>query len=170
MKWSIRIGSKTVPLWLLLAVSLVVTVFAASVIFGVVDIGYRITPTAAEAPTFNPDPLSLDLGTIPSGSSDTVDFGKVATLDLPAGYEITFTLDLATTGEFSTFDVNINIYEAGTTTYKGWFFLQNSQFWNSDSEIIEAGTYDVQVEITYTADSVTVETIGTVKIDVSFPG
>ena len=43
MKRLIRIGSRTVPLWLLLIVSSIVAVFAASVIFGVVDIGYKIT-------------------------------------------------------------------------------------------------------------------------------
>ena len=158
------------PLWLLLIVSSIVAVFAASVIFGAVDIGYRITPTGPEAPTMTPDPLTLDLGDIPSGSSDVKDFGKVATLDLPSGYEITFTLDLGTTGDFTTFDVDIVIYVAGELYASHWIYLQNLEFWNSDSEILGAGSYDVQVEVTYTAVTVTSETTGTLKIDVSFPG
>ena len=158
------------PLWLLLVAVSVAAVFAVSVIFGVVDIGYKITPTGEDAPTMNPSTLSLDLGTIPSGSSGTVDFGKVATLDLPVGYEITFTLDLTTTEDFNTFDVNIFLYVPGETVASDWIYLKNSQLWNSDSEIVDTGSYDVQVEITYTANSVTAETIGTVKIDVSFPG
>lgn len=170
MKWLIKIGSKTVPLWLLLAVSLAVAAFAASTIIGVVDIGYWIAPTFEDAPTMTPSTLSLDLGTIPSGSSDIVDFGKVATLDLPAGYEITYTLDLTTIEDFSDFDVTIAIFEAGEPYASHWFYLYDSEFLNSDSEIIPAGSYDVLVKITYTADSVTAETTGTVKIDVSFPG
>ena len=170
MKWLIRIGSRTVPLWLLLVAVSIAAVFAASVMFGVVDIGYKITPTAADAPTFNPDPLSLDLGTIPSGSSGTPEFSNVATLTLPVSYEITFTLDLATTGDFNTFDVSVDLYRPGETYSAYHFFLQNSQYWNYRSKVVEAGTYDVTVEITYTAVSVTSETTGTVKIDVSFPG
>ena len=158
------------PLWLLLIVSSIVAVLAASVIFGVVDIGYRITPTGSEAPSMDPNPLNLDLGTIPSGSSGIKDFEKVATLNLPVGYEITFTLDLATTGDFSTFDVNINIYEPEVAMASLYLYLQNIEYWNSDSGILDAGTYDVHVKITYTADSVSEETTGTVKIDVSFPG
>ena len=170
MKRLIRIGSRTVPLWLLLAAVSIAAVFAASVLFGVVDIGYKITPTSEEAPTMTPSPLSLDLGTIPSGSSDVVEFTNVATLDLPVGYEITFTLDLATTGDFTTFDVHVYLYRPGETVSAYFFFLQNSDYWNDASEVVEAGTYDVHVEITYTADSVTEETTGTVKIEVSFPG
>ena len=170
MKWSIRIGSRTVPLWLLLIVSSIVAVLAASVIFGVVDIGYKITPTAADAPTMNPDTLNLDLGTIPSGSSDIVDFGKVATLDLPAGYEITCTLDTATVPDFSTFEVHVYLYKSGESywTYSFWFW--KSTLGNDASVIVKAGTYDVSVKVKYTAVSVTSETTGTVKIDVSFPG
>ena len=117
-----------------------------------------------------PNPLSLDLGSIPSGSSGTVDFGKVATLDLPAGYEITCTLDTATVPDFSTFEVHVYLYKSGESywTYSFWFF--ESPYANYDSKIVEAGTYDVSVKIEYTAVSVTSETTGTAKIDVSFPG
>ena len=117
-----------------------------------------------------PDPLSLDLGTIPSGSSGDVDFGKVATLDLPAGYEVTFTLDLTTTADFGTFNVAVDIYEHGAVIPTYWIYLQNNEFWNSESQILSAGSYDVQVSISYTATSVAVETTGTVKVDVSYPG
>ncbi len=170
MRRSIKIGSKTVPLWLLFIVSLVVTVCAASVIFGVVNIGYRITPTTPEAPTMSPDPLNLDLGDIPSGTSDVKDFGKVATLTLPAGYEVTFTLDLATSGDFTTFDVWIHVYEAGADGVPTAALLKNQELWNSESLVLAAGVYDVQVKISYTAVSVTSETTGSVLIDVSYPG
>ena len=170
MKRLIRIGSRTVPLWLLLAAVSVAAVFAASVLFGVVDIGYKITPTGPEAPTMNPNPLSLELGSIPSGSSGTIEFTNVATLDLPVGYEITFTLDTTTASDFDTFDVDVYLYKSGETYYSYWFWFFESPYANYDSEIVDAGTYDVTVEIEYTAVSVTSETTGTVKIDVSFPG
>ena len=170
MKLSIKIGSKTIPLWLLLAVCLGVTVFAASVMFGVVDIGYKITPTSEDAPTMTPSPLSLDLGSIPSGSSGTPEFSNVATLTLPVSYEITFTLDLTTIGDFTTFNVNVRLYVPGETIYSYWFSLYDMEYLNDASEIVDAGTYEVHVEVTYTAVSVTAETIGTVKIDVSYPG
>lgn len=170
MKRLVKLGSRLVPLWLLLVVVLTIAVVVAAVIIGTIDIGYKITPTPAESPTMTPNPLNLDLGTIPSGSSDDVDFGKVATLDLPAGYEITFTLDLTTTTDFSTFDVDIVIYVAGEPYASYWIYLYNNELFNSDSRIIDAGSYDVQVSITYTANSVAVETTGTVKVDVSYPG
>ena len=157
-------------MWLLLAVVLTIAVVAAAVIFGTIDIGYRITPTEAEAPTMTPNPLSLDLGTIPSGSSGDVDFGKAATLDLQVGYEITCTLDLATVGDFTTFEVYVYLYITGETFWKYYFYFENTEYWNYDSKIVDAGTYDVQVKIAYTAVSVTSETTGTVKVDVSYPG
>ena len=170
MKWSIRIGSRTVPLWLLLVAVSIAAVFAASVMFGAIDIGYKITPTGAEAPSMDPNPLNLDLGTIPSGSSGTPEFSKVATLTVPVSYEITFTLDTATAADFATFDVYVYLYRPGETVWAYYFYFENSDYWNYDSEIVDAGTYDVTVEIGYTADTVTSETTGTVKIDGSFPG
>jgi hypothetical protein len=167
----INIAGKVVPKWVIVLIAcLIIGTVAASTIFGVIQIGYKITPTPAEAPTFSPETLNLDLGTIPTGSSGEVDFGKVATLYLPVSYEITFTLDLATTDDFTTFDATIIIYEEGETYASYWIYLENNELFNSDSEVMDAGTYDVQVEITYTATSVTTETTGTVKINVSYPG
>ena len=158
------------PLWLLLIVSSIVAVLAASVIFGVVDIGYKITPTGPEAPSMDPNPLNLDLGTIPSGSSGTPEFSKVATLTVPVTYEITFTLDTATASDFTTFDVHVYLYKPGETYWTYSFYFIRSDIFYYDSEIVDAGTYDVTVEIGYTAVTVASETTGTVKIDVSFPG
>lgn len=170
MKWLIRIGSRTVPLWLLLIVSLIISVFAASVIFGVVDIGYRITLPGADVPTLTPGVISLNLGDIPSGSFGSKDFDNVATLEMPAGYEITFTLDLATVGDFDSFDVYVYLYRPGETIYAYSFMFWKSEYYNYDSRTVSEGTYDVYVEVAYTAVTVTSETTGTVKIDVSFPG
>ena len=168
MKKSIRIGTRTIPVWLFIAVG-IAAVAVASAIIGTIYIGYRITPTV-EAPTMTPGTLNLDLGTIPSGSTGTKDFGKVATLDLPAGYEITFTLDTATVPDFITFSVSVYLYKPGETYWTYYFYFSKIEFSNYDSEIVDTGTYDVRVEISYTAMSVTVETTGTVKIEVSYPG
>ena len=170
MRKTVKIGSRTLPVWLLIAIIVGVAIVTASVIIGTTRIGYIITPTPPAAPTFSPNPLSLDLGTLPSGSSGTIDFGKKATLDLPAGYEITFTLDLTTTGDFTTFGVDITIYETGSSYASYWIYLYDYEPFNYDSEIISSGTYDVQIEVEYTAMSVTYETTGTVDIDVSYPG
>lgn len=158
------------PLWLLLIVSSIVAVLAASVIFGVVDIGYKITPTGPEAPTMTPNQLNLDMGSIPSGSSGIKEFPNVATLTLQVDYEITVTLDLATTGDFTTLDVRVRLYKPGEEFWTYSFLVWNSPYGNEISQIVETGTYDVTVKVDYTAVSVTSETTGTVKIDVSFPG
>ena len=170
MKRSIKIGSRTLPVWLFAAILVIAAVVAASVIFAAVHIGYRITPGVTEPPSMTPNPLNLDLGDIPSGSSGSREFIDAAVLDLTVSYEITFTLDLTTVGDFDTFTVSIYLYVQGETVYTYFFYLENIEYWNYSSKIVDTGTYDVRVEISYTAVSVTSETTGSVKVDVSYPG
>ena len=169
---TVKIRGREIPLLVLvvLVILLVVGIVAALVQIGVIRIGYKITPAAAEAPTMSPSTLNLDLGTIPSGSSDSKDFGKVATLTLPVGYEITFTLDQASAANFPTFNVGIAIYKPGDTYTSYVLTLLNSDLFNTDSQILPAGDYNVHVSVDYTAKSVTTETTGTVLVSVSYPG
>lgn len=170
MKNVLKIGTRTIPVWLLITVVVIAAAAAASVIIGTTYVGYKITPSAAEAPAMTPETLNLDLGSIPSGSSENKDFGKAAALNLPAGYEITFTLNLATAGDFTTFDVDIIIYKTGETVASYWLYLYNNELFYYDSRIMDAGAYDVQVKVTYTAVSVSTETTGNVEINISYPG
>ncbi len=132
---------------------------------GVVEFGYKITPSA-QPPTMIPSTVNLDLGDIPSGSSGTKDFGKVATLNLPLGYEINFTLDRNSAIHFPTFDVTINIYKEGV--FQGFLLLKNNDIFYCGSIILDAGTYDVYMSVKYTAASVASETTGTIIINVSY--
>ena len=172
MRKTLKIRGRDVSVKLLAAliVCSLIGVTAALASIGTIQIGYTITPTAADAPTMTSNPLSLDLGSIPSGSSGTKEFSKVADLTLPAGYEITFTLDMDSASDFSTFDVYVYLYESGETYFSHSFLLLKTTYWNSDSEVVSTGTYDVTVKITYTAETVTTTSSGTVTIDVSYPG
>jgi len=134
---------------------------------GFINVGYKITPTA-QPPIMTPSSVSLDLGTIPSGSSGTKDFGKVATLNLPAGYEITFALDRDSASDFPTFDVTIEIFEGGTRV--ATVYLQNDLLYYEKSVNLAAGTYDIYISVEYQAVSVTADTSGTVTINISYPG
>ena len=172
MRKTVKIRGRDIPVVLLVVLTVCsgIGVTAALVSMGVIQVGYKITPTAAEAPTMTPSSLSLDLGSIPSGSSGIQEFSDVATLTLPAGYEITFTLDLPSADDFTTFDVDVYLYEPGQIMWAHWFNFWKSDYFNAASQIVDAGTYDVTVEVEYTAVSVTSETTGTVTIDVSYPG
>jgi hypothetical protein len=170
MKKALRIGSRTIPVWLLIAIIVAAAVASASVIIATIQIGYKITPSGGSAATMTPSTLNLDLGTIPSGSSGTKDFGKVATLNLPVGYEINFTLDRASAVNFPTFDANIVIYKSGDTTASYWTYLYNNDLFFYSYTILPAGSYDIHISVDYTAVPVTTETTGTVKIGVSYPG
>jgi len=169
MRKHITLRGREVPIALLviLVVSLAVTVVAALMSFGLIQIGYKITPSGAEAPTLTPSPLSLDFGEIPSGSSGTRDFGKVATLVAPVGYKITFSLDVSSAQHFTTFDVHMIAYEQGETVGSYWWIFHKGLI-SYAYNVVEAGTYDIQVEVTYSAITVTSETPGTVKIDASY--
>jgi len=165
----VRIGKKVIPTWILALIlgAIIGSVVTATIIFSQFKIGYEIQP-ATESPTLSPNPVMLDLGTIPSGSTGSKDFGNTSRLSLPAGYEITFELDTTTTDDFSSFTVHIYIYEGGTTTYKGGVYLSKS--FSSDYYTLDAGDYDLHVEIDYTAKSVTSTTSGEVAIKLLWPG
>ena len=172
MRKTLNIRGRDVSVKLLAAliVCSLIGVTAALVSIGTIDVSYIITPTTSQAASLDPNPLSLDLGSIPSGSTGSKDFGKVATLSLSDGYEITFTLDTTTVTDFTSFSVYVYLHELGTTSYSYTFYFTESPYWNSDTWTVAAGDYDVEVEISYTAGSVTSETAGTVTIDVSYPG
>jgi len=161
---------KTVKLLVVILVCLFVVggiVYALTSI-GFIRIGYKITPSSTQAPKMTPNPINLDLGTIPSGSSGTKDFGKVGTLSLPVGYQITFTLDTSSASDFAAFSVYIYLYPSGSSYYTYSFLLTKS--YPSDYETVSAGNYDIQVKVDYMAVSVTSDRTGTVSISVSYPG
>ena len=176
MRKTINICGKALSVKLMVAVILVCSLLLTGVVIalvsiGVIQIGYEITPVTTEvAPTFTPSPLSLDLGSILSGSSGTKEFSKVATLTLPSSWEITFTLDLDTVGDFSDITVHVYLYKPGETYYSYSFYFYDTTYWNYDSSTVDAGTYDVTVTIDYTAETVTTATSGTAQIDISYPG
>jgi hypothetical protein len=161
---------KTVKLLVVILVCLfvVIGVIYALTSIGIIKIGYKITPSSTQAPTMTPNPINLDLGTIPSGSSGPKDFGKVGTLSLPVSYEITFTLDTSSASDFAYFTVYIYLYPSGSSYYSYSFLLTKS--YPSDYETVSAGNYDIQVKIDYQAVSVTSDKTGTVNISVSYPG
>jgi len=169
LRETVRIRGKEVSLKLILA--LIIVLFLATgivlalVSIGTVQIGYEITPMPSP-PTISPNPISLDLGSIPSGSSGIKDFGTVATLEVPAGYEITFTLDTSTISDFTEFYVNIQLYKPGVGSY----LIDLSEEFPSESRLVYAGTYEVKVYVTYTAKNVTTATSGAVIIDISYQG
>jgi len=165
---AVQIRGKTVSVWILcLIAALIGAAVAASVMFGEYLITYKITPVA-QAPTLTPNPVNLDLGEIVSGSSGEKDFGKTATLSLPASWDITFSLNTTTLDDFESFEVTIAIYWAGTDDIVGYLYLYD--YSPSRSRSLVAGDYDLYMEIEYTAKSVTSTTTGTVKITISYPG
>lgn len=152
----------------LITVSMITGTVIALEMFSQFKISYVIQP-ATETPTLTPNPVTLDLGNIPSGSIGEKDFGNTATISLPFKYEVTFELD--DLNDFEEFTVWIHIYEAGTTTYVGVVYLfRPSYVGYTDTETLDAGDYDLHVEIDYTAKPVTTETSGEVTINVSWPG
>jgi len=143
----------------------VVGVVFAAVNFGRIEVSYEVTP-AVEAPTLSPNPIILDLGSIPSGSTGSKDFGVVGSLSLPAGYEITFSLDTSCAEDFESLAVYIYLYEDGS--YVDYAYLTLS--FPDDSLTLNAGDYDLRVKIEYTAKSVTSARSGTIVVNVLWPG
>ena len=128
----------------IVAIAVVGIVFAA-VNFGCIEISYEVTP-AVEAPSLSPNPIVLDLGSIPSGSTGSRDFGVVSVLSLPAGYEITFSLDTSCAEDFESLAVHIYLYE--NSKYVDYAYLTLS--FPNDSIMLNAGDYDLSVKIEYT--------------------
>jgi len=163
----ITIGRKTIPVWILLIVGILTGVVIALTVFGTMQISYRIVPST-QAPSLNPNPISVNLGDIVSGSTGSKDFGKVGTMSLPTGYSITAEIDASNVqNDFSSFYLYIDVYEAGTTNYVGDFYL--SLHTTSDSLTLDPGDYDLYLRVYYTANSVSTTVSGTVTITFKYP-
>ena len=147
--------------------SILTGVVIALTVFGTMQISYRIVPST-QAPSLNPNPISVNLGDIVSGSTGSKDFGKVGTMSLPTGYSITAEIDVSSVqNDFSSFYLYINVYEAGTTNYVGDFYL--SLYTTSDSLTLDPGDYDLYLRVYYTANSVSTTVSGTVTITFKYP-
>ena len=163
----IAIGKKTIPVWILLVIGILTGVVIALTVFGTMQISYRIVPSP-QAPSLNPNPISVNLGDIVSGSTGSKDFGKVGTMSLPTGYSITVEIDVSSVqDDFSSFYLYIDVYEAGTTNYVGDFYL--SLYTTSDSLTLNPGDYDLYLRVYYTANSVSTTVSGTVTITFKYP-
>jgi len=163
----IAIGKKTIPVWILLVIGILTGVVIALTVFGTMQISYRIVPST-QAPSLNPNPISVNLGDIVSGSTGSKDFGKVGTMSLPTGYSITAEIDVSSVqDDFSSFYLYIDVYEAGTTNYVGDFYL--SLYTTSDSLTLDPGDYDLYLRVYYTANSVSTTVSGTVTITFKYP-
>ena len=164
----VTIGKKVIPLWILLVAGALIGVVVALTAFGTIQIGFRITPST-QSPTLNPSTISVDLGDIVSGSTGSIDFGKVGTMSLPVGYTITAELDTSTVENyFDTFYLYIDVYEAGTTNFVASFYLSIPYF-PSESETFDAGDYDLYLRVYYTAKSVSSTVSGTATITLQYP-
>ena len=165
---TVRIGRYAIPLWVLILAAVLVSAAAATTIIAQYRITYEITPPASP-PTQSPSTVSLNLGSIPSGSAGTKEFEKFATLNLPVGYTITCMLTPTPAEDFDDFKVNIYFFRAGITEpAKGWIYLTATPGLNEDSTTLDAGKYDVTVKVTYTAKALTTTKTGEVKITVSY--
>lgn len=157
---------------LVLIVGLVITfligVVAGATMVGVINISYIIEPTTSEAVTLNPNTVSLELGTIPSDSVGEIDFGNCCRLSLSAGYRLKFELVESTLNDFSYVDVCIRIYEAGTTNEVGYVPLFQRDWMLVSYETLDAGDYDLHIEVEYQATHVTETTTGEVEISISY--
>lgn len=163
----IAIGKKTIPVWILLVIGILTGVVIALTVFGTIQISYRIVPST-QAPSLNPNPISVNLGDIVSGSTGSKDFGKVGTMSLPTGYSIIAEIDVSSVqDDFSSFYLYIDVYEAGTTNYVGDFYL--SLYTTSDSLTLNPGDYDLYLRVYYTANSVSTTVSGTVTITFKYP-
>ena len=163
----ITVGKKAIPVWILLVIGILTGVVIALTVFGTMQISYRIVPST-QAPSLNPNPISVNLGDIVSGSTGSEDFGKVGTMSLPMGYSITAEIDVSSVqNDFSSFYLYIDVYEAGTTNYVGDFYL--SLYTTSDSLTLDPGDYDLYLRVYYTANSVSTAVSGTVTITFKYP-
>ena len=101
----VTVGKKTIPVWILLVIGILTGVVIALTVFGTMQISYRIVPST-QAPSLNPNPISVNLGDIVSGSTGSRDFGKVGTMSLPTGHSITAEIDISSVQD----DLALSIY------------------------------------------------------------
>jgi len=159
----VTIGKKAIPLWVILIICVMVGVVVALTAFGTMQISYRITPST-QAPTLNPNPIQVNLGDIVSGSTGSKDFGKVGTMSLPVDYTIIFELDTSTIqNHFNYFYVYIDIYKDTSYVYS------LSLTYTSTSVTFSSGSYDLYLEVSYTAKSIPSAVSGTAVITLKYP-
>ena len=149
----------------LIAILLTAGAAYALKVFGRVNVAYEIVPPA-ESPELEPNPIELNLGTIPSGSTGLEGFGKIGRLTLPAGYKITFELNTATAQHSEKLEIVIELYKEGE--HIGCVLLTLS--FPEDSIVLDPGTYDLEIEVRYAAKSVTSKKAGTIVIYAMRPG
>jgi len=159
------VRGSAVKVWaaVLLAAALTVGVVYAAMQVGWVKLGYKV----AGPPSLSPSEVALDLGTIPSGASGVRDFGEVAKLDLPAEYELKFSLDLESVKSFEKLTVTVEIYDEGGTQVALLTLSDDPQACEASVEL-QAGTYSLHLEVEYQAQYVSEEVTGTVVIYVSY--
>lgn len=166
MKKSIRIGKKTVSIWILTVVLAFIAGIVAASIIARIDISYIIKPfiepEISESLSFEPNPLDLDLGTITAVLEDWKKFDAVSTLTIPETYEITATLDSSTTSDFDYLVVKF-WFNSQEIDYTTTVLVSKSDF--SETASLYAGTYDVDVAVTYRAKNVT--STGTIVVTLS---
>ena len=146
----------------LLAALTVGVVYAVTQV-GWVKLGYKV----AGPPSMSPSEVALDLGTIPSGASGVMDFGKVAELDLPTEYELKFSLDLESVEVFEELTVTIEIYDEGGSQVALLTLSNDPQTCEASVEL-QAGTYTLHLKVEYQAQHVSEEVTGKVIIYVSY--
>jgi len=146
----------------LLAALTVGVVYAVTQV-GWVKLGYKV----AGPPSMSPSEVALDLGTIPSGASGVMDFGKVAELDLPTEYELKFSLDLESVEVFEELTVTIEIYDEGGSQVALLTLSNDPQACEASVEL-QAGTYTLHLKVEYQAQYVSEEVTGKVVIYVSY--
>lgn len=146
--------------------SFLVGVVVGATIVGVINISYVIEPSTEEAVTLSPNPITLDLKTIPAKSVGTIDFGNSCRLSLSAGYTLKFELDETTIEDFDSFEVWLEFHEVGTTyvdyLYLGWELGYIR--WRT----LDAGDYDVHIKVEYDAKDLTEATSGQAVITLSY--
>ncbi len=154
-----------VKVWaaILLVAALTVGVVYAATQVGWVKLGYKV----AGPPSMSPGEVALDLGTIPSGASGVRDFGKVAELDLPAEYELKFSLDLESVEGFEKLTVTVEIYDEGGSQVALLTLSNDPQACEASVEL-QAGTYTLHLKVEYQAQYVSEEVTGKVIIYVSY--
>jgi hypothetical protein len=161
----VTVAKKAIPLWVILIICIIIGVVIALTAFGTMQIGYRVVPST-QAPILSPNPISVSLGDIVSGSTGSKDFGRVGSISLPTGYSITAELDTSTIqNHFSTFYLYIDVYKGGS--YVGYFYL--SLTLTSDSLTLDSGDYDLYLKVYYTAKSVSSAVSGTATIAFKYP-
>ena len=150
---------------LALTASLLIVAAAAAVKLGRLQVHYEVTP-APQPPSLSPSVVQLDLGSIPSGSTGSRDFGEVGVLELPVETDVAFTLDTSTAKDFETLAIEVSLYMDGARVATANLNLEAP----STTLHLDAGTYRLRVEVEYKAVSVAEARSGYITVEVSWLG